>query len=118
MGHEEGHHAQMDIGKVVGVVVSTAKEPALEGFTLLLVRRIDALRPDEDTGERPYVAVDTVGAGENEVVLVARGGGAREAERTAHVPVDRAVVAIVDSLTTEGTHTYVKGGRKNGNRGK
>jgi ethanolamine utilization protein EutN len=108
----------MDIGKVVGVVVSTAKEPALDGFKLLLVRRIDALRPDEDTGERPYVAVDTVGAGENEIVLVARGSGARQAERTSHTPVDRAIVAIVDSLTTEGTHTYVKGGVSNGNRGR
>lgn len=106
----------MDIGKVVGVVVSSAKEPALDGFKLLLVRRIDALHPDDDTGERPYVAVDTVGAGEDEVVLVALGGAARETERTVDAPVDRTVVAIVDSLTTQSTHTYVKGGMRNGNR--
>lgn len=106
----------MDVGKVVGVVVSTAKEPGLGGFKLLLIQKIDPLLPNEDIDEEPYVAVDTVGAGENEVVLVARGSGARRAERTANAPVDRTVVAIVDSITADGTHTYVKGGMSNGNR--
>lgn len=88
----------MRLATVLGQVVSTVKDPDLENFTLLLVQ--DAL-------ETEYVAVDLIGAGAGEVVLVACGGAARVAAGQ-HVPADRAVVAIVDTVSRAGTVTYHK----------
>jgi ethanolamine utilization protein EutN len=53
------------------------------------------------------VAVDTVGAGDGELVLVAQGSAAREAIRTPG-PIDAAIVAILDSLTVGGKRTYTR----------
>ena len=70
----------MRLAKVLGQVVSTVKEPGLDRFTLLLVQ--DATEDDPDTSAGPsYVAVDLVGAGVGEVVLVAAGGAARRGPR-------------------------------------
>jgi ethanolamine utilization protein EutN len=116
----------MRLATVLGQVVSTVKRPGLESFTLLLVRdaidadtsadsdpgaagavRADkAVRADE-AGGAVYVAVDLVGAGTGEVVLVACGGAARVAAG-ASTPTDRAVVAIVDTVLRAGAVTYQK----------
>lgn len=96
----------MQLATVLGQVVSTVKEPGLARFTLLLVR--DTTAADLDPAEVPtYVAVDLVGAGTGEVVLVATGGAARVAAG-AEAPTDRAVVAIVDSVVRTGHVTYQK----------
>lgn len=105
----------MQLARVVGQVVSTVKQPALERFTLLLLA--DFVDPDDpDDPERaldgvgdghPYVAVDLIGAGVGEIVLVSGGGAARIAAG-AEVPVDRAVVAIADSVIRAGVVTYAK----------
>ena len=55
----------------------------------------------------PFVAVDTVGAGDGELVLVAQGSAAREAIRVVG-PIDAAIVAILDSLTVGGKRTYTR----------
>jgi microcompartment protein CcmK/EutM len=80
----------MYLGKVVGCVVATVKDPALEARTLLLVRRL----PNGPT----IVAVDAVGAGAGETVYVCRGREAAFAFKPAEVPTEAAVVAIVDSV--------------------
>lgn len=96
----------MRLATVLGQVVSTIKEPGLERFTLLLVQDI----AEADTGPGAglaYVAIDLVGAGVGEVVLVACGGAARVAAG-AEAPTDRAAVGIVDSVVQQGTVTYRK----------
>lgn len=95
----------MRLATVCGQVVSTAKDPGLGRFTLLLLR--DAPGATAPADPVPYVAVDLIGAGTGEVVLVVAGGGARVAAGT-DVPTDRAVVAIVDSVVEEGSVTYSK----------
>lgn len=101
----------MQLATVVGQVVSTVKEPGLARFKLLILRDTDATGPGQG-GEEPgpaYVAVDLVGAGEGEIVLVARGSAARVATASHDAPTDCAVVAIADSVIWEGSVTYRKG---------
>lgn len=94
----------MRIARVIGSVVSTIKADTLTGAKLLVVAPLG-----ETHAVEPYVAVDTVGAGRGEVVLVATGGAARLAERQAsHAPVDSTIVAIVDRLETDAWVNYVK----------
>jgi ethanolamine utilization protein EutN len=103
----------VQLAKVVGQVVSTVKEQALDGHTLLLLTDVgpsgggDDGDDVQDPGDSGYVAVDLVGAGVGELVLVCAGGAARVAAGS-EVPVDRAVVAIADSVIRAGTVTYSK----------
>lgn len=86
----------MYLANVIGTVVSTSKDPGLVGFKLLVVQRLDA--DDQPTGA-PEVAVDTVGAGNGEKVIITKGSSARQAlsERGA-TPVDATIVGIVDTV--------------------
>ena len=95
----------MLLGKVVGTVVASRKEPTLDGSTLLLVRGIDL---DAKPTATLVVAVDAVGAGVGEVVLYASGSSARQTEKTKDRPVDATIMAIVDQLEVNGTLKYVK----------
>jgi microcompartment protein CcmK/EutM len=95
----------MLLGKVVGTVVSTRKEPTLDGSKFLLVRGLDA--EGKATGAL-VVAVDAVGAGTGEVVLYASGSSARQTEMTKERPVDAVIMAIVDQVEVGGTLTYLK----------
>lgn len=95
----------MLLGKVVGTVVATRKEPTLDGSTLLLVRGLDI---DAKPTSTLVVAVDAVGAGVGEVVLYASGSSARQTEKTKDRPVDATIMAIVDQLEINGTLKYVK----------
>ncbi|MEU9821172.1 EutN/CcmL family microcompartment protein [Pseudonocardia alni] len=96
----------MQLAKVLGQVVSTIKGPGLERFTLLLVQEADSDDPERDGGA-VFVAVDTVGAGVGEIVLVCTGGAARVAAGP-DVPTDRAVVGIADTVVRVGSVTYQK----------
>ncbi|HVL84882.1 MAG TPA: EutN/CcmL family microcompartment protein [Pseudonocardia sp.] len=96
----------MQLAKVLGQVVSTVKEPGLDRFTLLLVQEASGADPERTSGAA-YVAVDLVGAGVGEVVLVATGGAARVAAG-ADAPTDRAVVAIADTVVRSGSVAYRK----------
>lgn len=95
----------MLIARVVGSAVSTAKDARMTGLKLLLVR--EATPTDELTGDA-FVAVDTVGAGSGELVLVARGSAARFTDRTQDCPTDAAIVGILDSLEVDGQTTFRK----------
>lgn len=82
----------MIIGTVVGSVVSTRKHDALVGNKLLVVKPLQTT----SDGHGKIVAVDVVGAGVGEVVLVATGSSARYACDNKNAPVDAAIVGIVD----------------------
>lgn len=86
----------MYLGRIVGTVVSTKKVEGLNGFKLLVVQKLTIKGEPENNF---VVAVDTVGAGSDEVVLVVSGSSARQTERTEKKPVDAAIVGIVDSVT-------------------
>ncbi len=95
----------MLMGKVVGTVVSTRKEPELEGLKFLIVKGCDF---DGKPNGVAVVAVDAVGAGVGEVVLYASGSSARQTVVTKDRPVDATIMAIVDTVEVDGTQRYVK----------
>jgi microcompartment protein CcmK/EutM len=85
----------MILARIVGTVVSTRKDPRLEGKKLLIVKPVSP----EGHDEAGYlVAVDTVHAGFRETVLVVSGSSARNAENCKDRPVDAAIVGIVDTV--------------------
>lgn len=85
----------MLVGKVIGTVVSTRKDPKLEGLKLLVVQATD-LAGSAKGGQ--VVAIDSVGAGVGEVVLCASGSSARQTDMTQNRPVDTVIMAIVDTI--------------------
>ncbi len=95
----------MQLGMVVGTVVSTRKEEELKGLRFLLVRELD--QSMKETGKM-VVAADAVGAGTGEVVLYASGSSARQTQATKDRPVDATIMAIVDVVEVGGTEKYVK----------
>jgi len=99
----------MELARVVGSVVSTAKVDRLVGHKLLVVNLIG---PDLKATANFVVAVDSVGAGKDEVVIVVRGSSARQAESLAKVPTDTSIVAIVDSVELEGKTVFDKSNEK------
>ena len=86
----------MHIGRVIGAVVATRKDPALEGITLLVVQPLGPLR--EPHG-RPIVAVDSVGAGVGQDVFFVRGKEASFPFHPTEVPADAGIVGILDYWT-------------------
>ena len=95
----------MKIAKVVGVAISTVKEPRLEDSKLLLVSDAD------QTGNvisKPYIAQDVVGVGPDELVIVVEGSSARVAAWDNNSPVDAVIVGILDSLQFDGETTFKK----------
>ena len=95
----------MLIARIVGSAVSTVKEETLRGLKLLVVR--EATPANELCGE-PFVAVDTVGAGEGELVLIVTGSAARQTDKTRDYPVDAAIIGILDSLEVAGEIPFRK----------
>lgn len=95
----------MFLGKVVGTLVSTQKEPSLDGLKFLVVRRLTI--DGEDTAGYA-VAADAVGAGVGEVVMIASGSSARQTVMTDRRPCDAVVMAIVDTWEVGGTVKYQK----------
>jgi microcompartment protein CcmK/EutM len=93
------------LAAVVGTVVATRKEEALDGLRLML---IEPAGPDGKPNGSPVVAADAVGAGVGELVLFAAGSSARQTEVTNNRPVDAVIMAIVDSVESDGKMTYDK----------
>lgn len=94
----------MFIAKVTGSVVSTQKVGELVGQKLMVVEpyRLDAETRNRliSTG-RTFIAVDTIGSGVGEFVLIAQGSSARLTEETKHMPIDALIVGIIDSVHVE-----------------
>ncbi len=85
----------MIIGRILGTVVSTQKDERLLGKKLLIVKPINL----DGTDQSGYVvAVDTVGAGYHEKVMVVGGSSARMAEGNKDCPVDSAIIGVIDTI--------------------
>jgi len=104
------------LARIKGHVVATAKDPAVKGCKLLIVEplKVDYDDPDlagggnvgaarfEVTG-RAIVVIDSIGAGDGQLVLITQGSSARLAEGLNKLPVDAVVVGIVDEAVVHGT---------------
>ena len=92
----------MFLAKVIGHVVATQKTPEFQGMKLLFIQpyinRDQVLVPSGSS----VVAVDSVGAGEGELVLFTQGGSARLTHNTKGAPLDAVIVGIVDSVEVDG----------------
>jgi len=96
----------MLLARVTGTVVSTCKEQRIEGIKFLLLEKIDAATMQ---GKKDYVvAMDSVGAGIDEVVFYASGSSSRMTAVTDGKPSDAAIIAIVDSIDVKGDMVYQK----------
>lgn len=91
----------MFVAKVTGSVVATQKVKSMIGQKLLVVEPYRVDEKDRSrlkaTG-RTFVAVDTVGAGAEEFVLVVQGSSARLTPETKSLPVDAAIIGILDTV--------------------
>jgi len=96
----------MVLAKVVGTLVSTQKEPSMDGLKFLMLQNVDI--EGKATGGF-VVAADAVDAGVGEMVLYASGSSARQTEKTNNRPCDAVVMAIVDNWETDGKFQYKKG---------
>ena len=95
----------MMIARVIGTVVSSQKEPTLEGLRLLVCQPVNA---EGDNAGSTLVAADAVGAGAGEMILYATGSSARQTVATQNRPVDAVVMAIVDTWEVAGEIKYRK----------
>jgi microcompartment protein CcmK/EutM len=91
----------MFVAKVTGAVVATQKTAAMVGHKLLVVEPY-RLEPQSRTSlvttGRTFVAVDTVGAGQGEFVLITQGSSARLTPETKNLPIDTVIIGIVDKV--------------------
>lgn len=95
----------MLLGKVVGTIVSTHKDPGMTGFKLLVVQNLDL---SMKLASSYTIAIDSVGAGLGEVVVVVQGSSARLTDTTKNKPVDAAVICIVDRIDLGSSTVYSK----------
>jgi len=106
----------MLLAQVTGSMVSTQKVGAMTGYKLLLV---EPMKVDPQGGERligsgrSFVAVDTVGSGEGELVIITQGSSARLTPETKNLPVDTVIIGIVDSVHLEHVCIYDKDEQEN-----
>ena len=97
----------MQLARVIGSIVSTRKSDRLVGLKLLVAVPIDMDTMQEKGA--PFITVDTVGAGEGEIIMWAGGSSSRQTDLTASKPVDSAIIGIVDYVDIAGKRTYDKG---------
>ena len=96
----------MILARVVGTVVSTRKEPKIEGIKFLLLEKID---PVNLKGKNDFVvAMDSVGAGPGEIVFYVSGSSSRLTSVTEGKPSDATITAIVDNIEIDGNFIYQK----------
>lgn len=85
----------MWVGKIVGTLVATPKDETLTGNKLLFVQ---PMKFQENQARIPVVAVDTIGAGTGETVLVVEGSTARHRMGNPSAAVDAAIIGIIDKI--------------------
>ena len=95
----------MLFARVVGNVVCTRKDEKLVGMKLLLVQPVDL---EGQAKGNPLVAIDAVGSGEGELVLIVQGSSARQTRQTEGNPVDCTIFAVVDYVEKEGKVVFSK----------
>jgi ethanolamine utilization protein EutN len=102
----------MFLAKITGNVVASQKDKTLNGQKLVVVEPLNVKYDDSgspaslgNTG-RAIVAIDVVGAGEGQLVLVVQGSSARMTDVTKNLPADAVIVGIVDNATYAGKTFY------------
>lgn len=100
----------MFIARVRGNVVTTQKVTKMTGRKLLIVEpmRVDADGKSLVPAGRTFVAVDALGAGTDDLVLITQGSSARMTDGTSDAPVDCVVIGIVDSVDAMDVKVYQK----------
>jgi ethanolamine utilization protein EutN len=101
----------MFIARVTGSLVATQKVSSMVGQKLLIVEplRIQEQGSTQLVGTgRTFIAVDTVGCGEGELVLIVQGSSARMTPETKPLPVDAAVIGIIDTVSVGGSQLVSK----------
>ena len=99
----------MFVAKVTGSLVATQKADAMVGYKLLVVEpyRLEAeKRKSLATTGRTFIAVDTLGAGEGDFVLITQGSSARMTPETKTMPIDTVIIGIVDKIHVENACVY------------
>jgi microcompartment protein CcmK/EutM len=99
----------MFIARVTGSVVSTQKIASMTGQKLLVVEpyRLEGeKRQSLVTTGRTFIAVDALGAGEDDFVLITQGSSARLTPETKELPIDAVVIGIVDTVHIDKTNVY------------
>ena len=99
----------MFLARVTGTVVATQKVASMTGHRLLTVEplRVEPQARDRLVGTgRTFVVVDAVGAGQGELVLIVQGSSARLTPETEKLPVDAAIVGIVDTVNVQGRTVF------------
>jgi microcompartment protein CcmK/EutM len=99
----------MKLGLVIGKVVSTRKEGNVQGLKILVVSYLDEQMNDT---KKTAACIDTVGAGEGDIVLLCASSSARLTVLTKNVATDNTIVGVVDSISSEGKYIF----KKNKNR--
>ncbi len=100
----------MKLGRVIGTAVSTIKVQGLNSHKLLLVADFDPSAEASENHQQAdlLIAIDLVGAGADEVVLLTTGSAARLNTGSPEAPVDTAIIAILDNVQIDGTTVYEK----------
>jgi len=99
----------MFLARVTGSVIATQKLGSMTGQKLLVVEplRVNPTnRSQLVSTQRSFVAVDSLGAGQGQMVLIVQGSSARMSPETEKLPVDTAIVGIVDEVTVEGQSVF------------
>lgn len=101
----------MFVALVTGSVVATQKTESMTGHKMLVV---EPYRLDEKTRDRlvstgrTFIAVDTLGAGEGQFVLVTQGSSARLTPETKSLPIDAVIIGLVDTVRIQGKEVFKK----------
>ena len=101
----------MFIARVIGSVVSTQKVASMTGQKLLVVepyRLSDKGRDKLVTTGRTFIAVDALGAGEDDFVLITQGSSARLTPETKDLPIDAVIIGIVDTVHIDKLNVYAR----------
>ena len=101
----------MFVALVTGSVVATQKTESMTGHKLLVVEpyRLDEKSRDRlVTTGRTFIAVDTLGAGEGQLVLVTQGSSARLTPETKSLPIDAVVIGLIDTVRIEGKEVFTR----------
>lgn len=90
----------MIIARVIGNVWATRKDEQLSGFKFMVVQPLD--HGSNNVKESTFVAVDQIGAGVGETVLIVKGSSARRSVEKENLPVDASIIGIIDKVEVSG----------------
>lgn len=102
----------MYTAKVIGNVVCTTKDEKMIGLKMLVVQPVNVISQKEEG--KPIVAIDAVGAGIDETVLIVGGSSARQTKITDSKPVDAVIMAIVDYIDIKDKRVFDKYNQEDG----